>query len=80
MKGYKRKHHTFDSRGRCVTRLSDVSGSRVYVSGVTVGEVKRLVGRLAKKVRRSADGGVEVIFTQNGINRPSLYWMLPKGK
>ncbi len=66
MKGFKRKAWTRDSRGRLVRRDCDCSGSRLYVAGATVGQVKRLVGNLAKKVRRSACGGVEVIHTHNG--------------
>ena len=57
-----------------------MTGTRVYVSGVSVNRVKRAVGKLAKRVRMAADGkSVEVIHTHNGSGpikyrpRPGLY-------
>jgi hypothetical protein len=43
----------------------DIHGQRLYVQGVTVGQVKRAVGKLAKKIRR-VTGGVQIIHTHNG--------------
>ncbi len=40
-----------------------ISGSRLYIKNATVNQVKKAVGKLAKKVRRAADGRVEVIHT-----------------
>ncbi len=53
----------------------DIHGERLYVHGATVNEVKRAVGKLAKKVR-SCTGCVEVIHTHNGSgnrSRPGIY-------
>ncbi len=48
--------------GRDWPKVKDITGSRFYVKG-SVREVKKRIGRFAKKIRVSARGNVEVIHT-----------------
>lgn len=49
-------------------------GHRFYIEGLTVNQVKAIVGKDAKKVQMAADGkSVEIIHTCNGSNRNQLF-------
>ncbi len=56
----KKLHQTHKRKGSY-----SCSGHHYYVSGCSVNEAKKFLGKLAKKIRTAGSGTVEIIHTDN---------------